>query len=495
MSRFHYLNQEDLEINPASEDTQLMLCSLTSIPLLDTSLFLSTPLLYNVIYLDLSNTRRIEGWTRFLSSRVFDNLRILKLRGLRLTDQAIPGDTLRTWLRLWSLDLRDNSLTDMAIDILLADAFAPLIRRGPIESLYEDPPVYQARADPNHSYFLNDSPVPLRPDTTDTFIKYVKAHADLKGDSSYVLPDRDPMKKSTGLTHLYLSDNKFTSKGIRKVLEFSNRLQVLDVGTVPANPSFPYIIPDTVPFCQPDTAPFLHWQAGSRIEKLRIHHSIVTQIPTIVQGRLELGYISKHLRKAEMFGKTVPPRFTPLENNRLTSLTLTDIPLKSTGLTIRRLNNFLRHCAEQEQTLLSAARRGVRNHRSPPLLPGLRKLRLEFIKERTGAKEIGPSVSGGQDADEFQEQSMGGFSFFAEEKKLMSPLLRRGGENGGWSASWNSKEISLAEGGWSASWHSKKSSLAEGADLKDVIEELKIFRQREQPRWGGSLELVVPRVR
>ena len=90
---------------------------------------------------------------------------------------------------------------------------------------------------------------------------------------------------------------------------------------------------------------------------------------------------------------------------------------------------------------------------------------------------------------------MGGFSFFAEEKKLMSPLLRRGGESGGWSASWNSKEISLAEGGWSASWHSKKSSLAEGADLKDVIEELKIFRQREQPRWGGSLELVVPRVR
>ena len=141
-----------------------MLFSSTGIPFLDPSPFLSTPLLHNIMYLDLSNTSRVEGWTRFLPSRVFDNLRILKLRGLRLTDQTIPGDALRAWLSLWSLDLRDNSLTDMTIDFLLTDSFPSRIRCGSIGSLYEDPPVYEARADPNHSYFSDNSLVPLRPD-------------------------------------------------------------------------------------------------------------------------------------------------------------------------------------------------------------------------------------------------------------------------------------------------------------------------------------------
>jgi hypothetical protein len=91
--------------------------------------------------------------------------------------------------------------------------------------------------------------------------------------------------------------------------------------------------------------------------------------------------------------------------------------------------------------------------------------------------DIGPSVSGDQDADEFQAQSQGDFSFFADEKMPSSPMSRR-------SSVWG--------GGGSA-----KSSLAELVETKDVCEELKIFRRGEHEggKWSGKLELVVPRQR
>lgn len=485
MGRFDYEPLDDIEVKPPREDTRLLLFSSAGIPFLDTSLFLSTPLLYNVMYLDLSNTTRTEAWTQLLTSRVFNSLRILKLRGLRLTDQNLPVNALHSWLRLWSLDLRDNSLTDQTIDVLLEECFAPKIAPTAIgpssdEMLYEDPPLYQLRDQSDYLYISSDSIVPLRPDSTDTFMAYMKQYADLTSDASHVLPEKDPMRKSTGLTHLYISDNGLTSRGIRKLLENTNRLQVLDVGTVRTSPSLRYPIPHTTPYCQPDTAYLLHRQTGTRIENLRIHHSIITQTPTIVQGRLENGYTPQHLAKAERFSGKEPQGFNPLDNYRLTSLTLTDIPLKSTGPTITRLIDFLRLCALQEATLLSASQSGTRNRRSPRLLPGLRRLRLEFLNERAGADEIGPSVSGDQDADEFQAQSMGDFSFFADEKPT-SPLSRRGSEAGGWN--------------WPIPG-SAKSSVSEVVESKDVVEELKVFRREGRERkWGGSLELVVPRGR
>ena len=228
------------------------------------------------------------------------------------------------------------------------------------------------------------------------------------------------------------------------------------------------------------TAHLLNHLTGTRIEDLRIHHSLVTCVPTIGQGRLDLGYTPQHLHKAEKFSEIEfqAAAFNPLCNYRLTSLTLTDIPLKSTGPTINRLITFLRLCARQEAILRAASTSGPRKTRhSPRLLPGLRRLRLEFIQERSGMDDIGPSVSGDQDADEFQAQSQGDFSFFADEKMPSSPMSRR-------SSVWG--------GGGSA-----KSSLAELVETKDVCEELKIFRRGENEggKWSGKLELVVPRQR
>lgn len=485
LGRFDYEIQQPAEVQPENEDSKLLLFSSTGIPYLNYNLFLSTSILYNVMYLDLSYTSNSQAWNSLLSFHSFNNLRILKLCGLRLTDQTLPIDALHTWLRLWSLDLRDNSLSDQTVDFLLDECFAPKapapiasVRPTPDEILYEDPPIYHQRDENDPTYPSYNSNVPLRPDTTDSFISYMKRHADLSGPSGFILLDRDPMRKSTGLTHLYLSSNRITSKGVEKLLSSTNRLQVFDVGTVKANPNITYQLPHTTPFAQPNTAPLLDRQTGTRMEDLRIHHSLVTCIPTIAQGRLEMGYTPQHLHKAEKFGdlEFQAAAFNPLSNYRLSSLTLTDIPLKSTGPTINRLITFLRLCARQEAVLLSASTSGPRKTRhSPRLLPGLRKLRLEFIQERSGMDDIGPSVSGDQDADEFQAQSQGDFSFFADEKMPTSPLSRRSSIWGG----------------------SAKSSLAELVETKDVCEELKIFRrgQKEGEKWSGKLELVVPRQR
>lgn len=484
IGRVDYEIQQPSETREPNEDNKLLLFSSTFIPLLDYNLFISTPILYNVMYLDLSYTSNSQAWNSLLSFHSFNNLRILKLCGLRLTDQSMPLDALTTWLRLWSLDLRENSLTDQTIDFLLEKFFAPeltprLINLNSDEVIYEDPPLYHRRDETDPYYLSSDSTAPIRPDTTDSFISYMKRHADLSGPSGFVLPEGDPMRRSTGLTHLYLSSNRITSMGVEKLLRSTNRLQVLDVGTVKAHPNN-YAISHTTAFAQPRTAQLLHRMMGSRIEDLRIHHSLVTCIPTIGQGRLELGYTPQHLHKAEKFSETESKiaAFSPLYNYRLTSLTLTDIPLKSTGPTINRLITFLRLCARQEAILRSASTSGPRKTRhSPQLLPGLRKLRLEFIQERSGMDDVGPSVSGDQDADEFQAQSQGDFSFFADEKIPSSPMSRR-------SSIWG--------GGGSA-----KSSLAELVETKDVCEELKLFRrgQNEDEKWSGKLELVVPRQR
>ncbi|KAE9370076.1 hypothetical protein N431DRAFT_30252 [Stipitochalara longipes BDJ] len=478
MGRNDYEIQQLGETRQPDENNKLLLLSSTNIPLLDYNLFVSTPILYNIMYMDLSYTVNTQAWNSLLSYHSLDNLRILKLRGLRLTDQSLPFDTLHNSLRLWSLDLRNNSLTDQTIDFLLRECFAPTLTPNSTvtvdsdEWFYEDPPTYHQRDETDLYYPSHNTEIPVRPDTIDSFILYMKRYANLRNPSSVILAERDPMKQSTGLTHLYLSSNRFTSKGIHKLLSSTNRLQVLDVGTVKANPHSDYHLANTTPFAQPNAASLLDRRTGTRIEDLRIHHSFATCIPTIVQGRLEMGYTPQYLHKAEKFGdlELQSAAFSPLINYRLSSVTLTDIPLKSTGPTITRLITFLRCCARQEAILLSATTSGPRKTRhSPRLLPGLRKLRLEFLHERSGSEDIGPSVSGDQDADEFQAQSQGDFSFFADEK-MTSPVgsSRRG-------STWSSK-----------------SSIAELVETRDVCEELKIFRQGETPKWGGKLELAVP---
>ena len=457
-----------------------------------------------LMYLDISETKRTTTWQRILSTTRFDNLRVLKLRGLRLTDQLLPTTAIMTGCRLWSLDVRNNLLTDMTLEALLARSFLLPNFIQPIsntlgsraETLYEEAPVYVR--DPVEDEHLLQDDTPLRPDTIDAFIAYICKNGTLESQNEPALDIHDDLLKATGLTHLYLSDNKFTSLGIRRLLRGTNRLQILDVGSVKAAPGNEFYIPFTTAYAQTDSVVPLMRSSGTRLETLRVHHSVVTHTPTLVYRDLSGGFTPELLRIAETTHAPVQARawkaFDPMSNYRLHNLTLTDIPLKSFGPTISALTNFISQCATQERTLesvKSSSPAGLSSRRAPKLLSGLRTLRLEILPEDTNpTSPSGGSVSGDRDADEFLAQSMGDFSFF-DDPATMSSISRRG--------SVIDPSSPVSAGGAAARPGSSSSAAPASAsvfnEMRDVVEALREFRRGEGGKWTGKLELVVPRPR
>lgn len=454
-----------------------------------------------LMYLDISETKRTTVWQRTLSMTPFNNLRVLKLRGLRLTDNLVPTTALVTGYRLWSLDLRNNFLTDHTIENLLARSFLPNFiqpvsnQRSGAENLYEEAPVYVR--EPNEDEPLYQEDTPVRPDTADAFMAYINKNGILPAPNETTFPDvHNDLLKHTGLTHLYLADNKFTSLGIRRLLRGTNRLQVLDVGSVKAAPGNKFYIPFTTAYAQPDSVVPLMRSSGTRLQSLRIHHSIITHAPTLVYRDLSSGFTPELLRVAETTHAPVQARawkaFDPMSNHRLRILTLTDIPLKSFGRTISALTNFISQCTTQERTLesvRSSTPAGLSSRRAPQLLPGLRTLRLEFLPEDTAnaTSLSGGSVSGDRDADEFLVQSMSDFSFF-DDPETMSSISMRGPAVG--------PSSPVSAGGAARPGSSSSAAVTSNAtdEIRDVLEALREFRREEGGKWKGRLELVVPRM-
>jgi hypothetical protein len=261
-----------------------------------------------------------------------------------------------------------------------------------------------------------------------------------------------------------------------------NRLQLLDVGAglVPRLPTSPFGSCNA--YSAFLTTRCLERSTGTCLENLRIHHSLVTQIPTVVRGSLSAGWNYTSLWEAEKITPFLPsdisyhlfnPAFKPEMNYRLRNLTLTSIPTKSYGPTIYALSLFIRRLSDQESILTEArnAQPFSSSRTAPKLLPGLRSLRLEFlVEEKVNLNEKGKGTWD-RDADKFYQESERDFSFFGDNTPVV-PLRRRG------------NSVSVGEG------------VVFGPNLPramDVMEELKRFRRGYTPRWGGKLELVVPR--
>ncbi len=446
------------------------------------------------MYLDISNTHRGANWARSFQTGSFQNLRILKLSGLRLTDKQFPTMVLaKCSLRLWSLDVRDNLLRDSFLEELNRYAFPEYDIRlqFPIRAVVSasDEELYESVAfyckDAGHDQFPPyNSLVGMRYDDLDRFKKHLLTEADLKADPARCLPLDDKNTQVTGLTHLYLSDNKFTWPFVRALISMYNiRLQVLDVGS----PQIPvtvdgwssFIMPYSLTFAAPHCAQLLHRKSGSRIQRLRINHSLVTQVPTITYLSSRPGFRWDCLKRAEKVDQETEqiwgPLFMPQDNYMISSLSLTDIPTHSYGTIIERLIEFLRQCHAQE-VRLAAARASQHNHRAPPLLSGLRYLRLEFIDPHPDTFFVPSpsspntlSVSGDKDADTFMASGSNDFSFFPETPTHRPP--RRGSSQ----TLGKGTEVTRDED--------------ELTEPKNVIQELKKFRQIV-PRWSGTLQIV-----
>lgn len=449
----------------------------------DISHIAATKFTENLIYLDASASRRGPNWTRALTIRNFPSLRILKLRSLRLTDELLPSLITNSRCQLWSLDLRDNLLTDRTIVELLQKEtflgnipgfarsrnlefqgnsvfFSGLDMHTSDEMYFANPPHYDEEA--------SDGVVAFRPDIVGEI-----RHSSSGRNQVPILERRrgeqDDLLEFTGITHLWLSKNKLTAKGVWYLLSSTNRLQLLDVGSVRTT-----LVPIGTGVGAPDifaqefTTDALRLDACPRLEELRIHHSIITQFPSVISrsNSYNIHEISSNARitqachsaMKQQNGHMLAP-FDANQNTKLRVLTLTSIPRRGTPALFQALRFFIVRLAAQE-TNVAEIRYSIGAHRrSPELLTGLRKLRLEFLPEDSAARaRASSSVTGDRDAEVYYERmrlDFAGLNF--NELRAPTPEQRE----------------------------------AVGTvPTVDIIEELKAWREIEVRRWLGNLEII-----
>lgn len=238
-----------------------------------TSLGLAETLLRfpGLIYLDLSYTTSAKDQTVLSTLSQLEHLQVLKLRGIGLKDidAAYLANAIGHRVRL--LDLRGNKLTDMALQSLLQACFLP-----PGHAAY-------TRASQNRGLSVSSSTNPLSQDIPRSKLlrspvvdeKFRKALTSPLTGRSWVedLP-------SAGITHLYLADNQFTVDGVASLLT-TGRLHVLDVGTVDTEKHLNESLISAEQRVYPGSEkliPILGTVAKDNLTYLRAHHPICTSI-------------------------------------------------------------------------------------------------------------------------------------------------------------------------------------------------------------------------
>lgn len=415
--------------------------------------FFTSASLQKLVYLDISN---LPGSVApLIQPLLLSDLRILKLAGRELDDATFIDLAELYRLRLWSLDLSHNRLTDCILQTLVERCFPPSSLRSPVhfqvegklspphygtiphgpfefieesqvsgsfnspERYYLDAPTYNAQPYFLHGQrqiFRSDGRGTLRSDSADVATRILSqqsTHYDVE----------DTYRNSRGITHLDISYNQISAGGVERLLRTSNgQVEHFACDSMP-------LVPPRSPILEfwPNYTS-LHGIVGlahvfrpvysSNLRSLRIHHSLVTNIPTLTAdgisslARLYLAETSICFR----IDKAYPQRFVPDMNPRLYSLTLTRVPRRSSGPLIERLLDFLKLLSIQERSISDASHSSqASSWRWPGMLKGLRHLRLEFEpdtldKDATAAEDV--------DAEQLLNSGERGFSFFEDESYL-----------------------------------------------------------------------------
>ncbi|KAL2265168.1 hypothetical protein VTJ83DRAFT_6268 [Remersonia thermophila] len=427
--------------------------------------------LKDVVYLDMSDMPgSVSSLMLYRSLRPgrLRNLRVLKVRGCGAGSSAAQQLLFSFRGQLWSIDVSRNRLTDGALDLMSQvclpqrtlrlvrfasegralmdpDASSPWFGRWftvhesdwsrtfshPLRYL-ADPPLYAVPAPqdaglPNVGHRL-DGLVEILPDSADA-LKLM-----LAGPAGSHPPDprhtriSEVLQDQRDITHLYLNDNPdISAAGLARMIRLSgSRLQRLECNSPairhPAVASFSWL---------PSSAKlwgFLGWAHLFRpifsadLQVLRIHHSLVTQVPSLEIDGLSAAACcwlaeTHFLPRAEL---AYPEVFVPDMNPRLRSLTLCRIPRRSSGPLIDKLISFLRLAAVQEraiQDFKASAGRACEG----AVLPGLRHIRLEFEPDVFEAEGIlGADDAEDQeydlDAGTLLDDAAAQFSFFGESR-------------------------------------------------------------------------------
>ncbi|KAM4060671.1 hypothetical protein HRG_001783 [Hirsutella rhossiliensis] len=430
---------------------RLRLLSIAGCPNHLPATFFALPSLQALVYLDASGVP--GSILRLLHPTLLPSLRILKVRAREIDDALLQTLATAFTHRLWSLDVSHNNVTDVSLDTLrdwcmpasslrssarfaVEGGLVPLphgtTEHGQFFSIEEsqwsgtfshperhfaDAPGYVADAEALdlHEMLRSDGASPIQ--------------SDLPGISARLLSREEfelevvDFCRSRSLTHLRLSCNQVSSLGVQKLLRTSpGHLEDLDCGSVP-------LLPRSSPGVK-------HWPASatlhgilgaahlfrpvfsSNLRVLRIHHSLVTHVPTLeaaglsTLARIYLAETSVLERVEEAYRQA----FVPNMNPRLACLTLTCIPRRSSGPLVAKLINFIKLLSVQERAMqdeAAAAASCSPSWRTPSLLQGLRRLFLEFDPDPMEDGFTAPEDSAAEELIDDGEQ---GFGFFAGER-------------------------------------------------------------------------------
>ena len=252
-----------------------------------TSAGLGEALLYwpNLVFLDLSDTLAARDNKVLSSFRYMMGLQDLKLRHVNLRDEDVDVLADAIGVRVRSLDIRNNRISDMSIRKLLNTCFLSPVggqtgQRNrvitPQDMMHEDWPSGMPRP---YSVLLDEF---RGNDLDERFVKRLT-----KGMVSR-LPSED--LPSSGLTHLYIADNFVTVEGIASLVK-SESLNVLDAGSVdtakalvrpraPSSTSRQIDFSISLPGVEKLT-PVLSRYGEKNLTYLRVHYAVVTESPPV----------------------------------------------------------------------------------------------------------------------------------------------------------------------------------------------------------------------
>ncbi|KAI9766883.1 MAG: hypothetical protein M1840_006180 [Geoglossum simile] len=391
-----------------------------------------------LVYLDLSSTKSAGTWDVIRQITSLHRLQILKLRGVGLQDAHMEALARSLGARVWSLDVRDNSLSDMCIDALLANCFLPsdhgsngmrelqefLIALQTATEIAQDPRTRvsgdqnnaqgQDVASPPPPFSDTVRSEPSEPEEDNDTEAYMISYLASRAHAQIELSERP----RTGLTHLYVAGNGFTISGVAQLIR-TGRLKLFDCGIVRANNIGAQFN------LQARVQGLVQELAYSRLTYLRIDHRILggeggPRSPTTTYCNRHSGTLVDD--ELELMPSVLPS---------LRHLVLTGVPTeaKSEHFT-DALKVLLHRLAEQEQEIsrkeaedaalwaslppsIRAVRRRERVRNAHPK-KGLQRLDLEMDSgdQRRSPYSLWQSVTEDADGETFHQASANDFSFF-----------------------------------------------------------------------------------
>ena len=232
----------------------------------------------NLAFLDLSSTLAARDRIVLATLRNLPLIQVLKLRNIHLKDEDIEILADSIGIRVRSLDVQGNHLTDHSVRTLLSKCFQVDDQSNGLSG---------DRPNPSSNLALEDWPAGFaRPDPA-----VLDEFKDETYDERFIrrlttgIVSRLPYEDlpHSGITHLHIADNNLTVEGVA-ALVMSKKLYVLDAGTVNTgntvkNPrseassiNAPYIRFPGAEKLTPVLA-----KCAEKMTSLRLHHAVVTE--------------------------------------------------------------------------------------------------------------------------------------------------------------------------------------------------------------------------